>query len=151
MQGVGTVPKLIVVGMPQLEKTIKKLGKLPQKCVTVAARKGAKIAQKSAKSNAPSDTGSLKKGIILKGEKSKKKGKKVYQTVMDPAKNDIFVKTSKTGKRAYYPASQEYGFQTSNGRYVPGFNFMKKSIEDNSSKIQNEIVNVLSKEIDKLK
>lgn len=138
-----------IEGMKKLEKAIKKLGKLPQTCVTKAARKGARISLIAARRNAPVDTGELKKGIVLKGEKSRVKGKKVYQATFDAAKNDIFAKISKSGKRAYYPASQEYGF-TINGKYTPGYNYMKNSIESNSNKIEKEIVNVLSEEIDKL-
>jgi hypothetical protein len=141
-----------IEGMKELEKMIKKLGQLPQKVVTKAARKGTQIAQKSAKSDAPEEIGNLKKGIVLKGERSKIKGKKVYQVTFDRAMNTFFVKMSKDGKkRYYYPASQEYGFMTRDGGYVPGFRYLKKSIENNENKIEREIVDVLSKEIDKLK
>jgi hypothetical protein len=141
-----------IEGMPELERTIKRLGQLPQKCVTKAARKGANIPLKAAKKGGWIDqSGEMRKGIILKGEKTKIKGKKVYQAVMDPAKNDIFAKYSKGGKRAYYPASQEYGFKARNGKYIPGFNFFKDAIVNNSIKIEKEVVGVLSKEIDKLK
>jgi hypothetical protein len=58
---------------------------------------------------------------------------------------------TKSGKRYYYPASQEYGFRTRSGVYVPGFHYLKNALEDNSRKIEKEIVDVLSKEIDKLK
>jgi HK97 gp10 family phage protein len=141
-----------IKGMKELEKMIKKLGQLPQKVVTKAARKGAKIAQKSAKSDAPEEVGNLKKGIVLKGERSKIKGKKIYQVTFDRAMNTFFVKMSKDGKkRYYYPASQEYGFMNRDGSYTPGYRYLKKSIENNENKIEKEIVDELSKEIDKLK
>jgi HK97 gp10 family phage protein len=143
--------KFKIEGMEELQKTIKKLGELPQKCVTKAARKGSKIALNSAKQNAPVDTGSLKRGLSQKGERTKTKGKKVYQVTFNKGMNDVFTTESKSGKRGYYPAAQEYGFFARNGRYIPGFHYMKKSIEGNNYQIEREIVDVLSKEIDKLK
>ena len=139
-----------IEGMKELQKSIKKLGQVPQKCVTPAAKKGMNIALKSAKKNAPEDTGELKAGMKLIGEKSRTKGKKVYQVVFDRSKNDIFQKKNKEGKvTGYYPASQEYGFFARNGRYIPGFHFMKRSMEDNRGAITKKIVNEMSKNIDK--
>lgn len=143
--------KYEIEGMKELEKTIRKLGKLPQKCVTKAAKKGAQIALKAAKQKAPFLTGALEEGIILKGEKTRRKGKKVYQVTMNPAMNDVFVKTTKDGKRYYYPASQEYGFITKDGGYVPGFHYLRDSLVDNKERIEKTVVDVLAKEIDKLR
>jgi hypothetical protein len=138
-----------IIGMKELERSIKALGKVPQKCVSKAARKGANIALKAARAKSPIDTGNLKKGIILKGEKRSVAGKKVYDVKMDPAKNDIFVKTSADGERSYYPASMEYGFFTVDGRYIPGDHFLRDSIANNAKSIEETIVGVLSSEIDK--
>lgn len=140
-----------IEGMKELEETIRKLGQLPQKCVSAAAKKGATIVFKAAKENAPFLSGDLEGGIILKGEKVRKKGKKVYDIMMDPAKNDIFVKETKDGKRYYYPASQEYGFLTRDGGYVPGVHFLRDSITENVDRIVKETVKVLAKQIDKLR
>lgn len=153
-----------IVGYRQLLLSIKRLESLPQRFVTKAAKSGASIALKSARSDAPMDTGALRKGIILKGERRTVVGKKVYDVMMDPAMNDVFQKTTKSGLRRvtngkkaktakgnyYYPASQEFGFMTVNGGYIPGFHFLKDSIEGNSSSIENKVVAVLSKEIDKV-
>ena len=138
-----------IQGMKELEKAIKQMGKVPQKVGTKAARAGASIALKAAKNNAPVDSGELKRGIILKGERRVKIGKKMYDVMMDPAKNDIFVKMSAEGKRSYYPASQEYGYMTADGGYVPGFRYLRKSITENSRAIESKIVEVAAKEIDK--
>lgn len=139
-----------IEGMKELEKSIKKLGKVPQKCVTPASKKGMNIALKSARNNAPLDTGELKSGMKLIGEKARVKGKKVYQVVFDDQKNDIFQKTNKAGKViGYYPASQEYGFFARNGTFVPGYHFMKKSMESNSGAIERKIVDEVGKNIDK--
>jgi len=143
--------KFEVEGLKELERTIRKLGKLPQKCVTPAAKKGATIALKAAKANAPFLTGALEEGIVLKGERARKKGKKVYQVTMNPAMNDVFVKTTKDGKRYYYPASQEYGFITRDGGYVPGIHFLRNSIDDNKAEMERVMVQELAKQIDKLR
>lgn len=140
-----------IEGMKELERTIRELGKLPQKCVTPAAKKGARIALKAAKAKAPFLTGALEEGIILKGEKLRKRGKKVYQVTMNPAMNDVFVKTTKDGKRYYYPASMEYGFITRDGGYVPGFHYLRDSLVDNKAAIERTVVDELAKQIDKLK
>lgn len=156
-----------IVGMKELERAIKELGKVPQRYVNSAARKGMRIAFTSAKSNAPVDTGELKSGMKIIGEKSKQKGKKVFQIVFDRAKNDIFQRKHKVGRNsklltkkrgkvnvgdettAYYPASQEYGFFARNGRYIPGYHFMEKSLTENNNVIEKTIVDHMGKQIDK--
>lgn len=138
-----------IEGMEELERAIAGLGKVPQNAVTKAARSGANIALKAARAKSPIDTGNLKKGIILKGERRSVPGKKVYDVEIDPAMNDVFVKVSKAGKRSYYPASQEYGFFARDGSYIPGFHYLKNSIEDNAEVIENRIIEVFSQEIDK--
>ncbi|GIW49203.1 MAG: hypothetical protein KatS3mg079_679 [Caloramator sp.] len=142
--------KYKVEGVKELEKSLKKLGDVPQKFVTKAAKQGSTILLKKAKQGGWIDrSGNLRKGIILKGEKTKLKGKKVYQVTFDTAYNDVFVKVTKTGKRAYYPASQEYGFRTRNGGYVPGFHFMKNAVVEKQTEVERKIIDVMSKAIDK--
>lgn len=148
--------KYEIKGMKELEKAIKQLEKLPQKCVTKAARQGANVALRSAKGDAPQDTGLLKKSMKLVGERSKIKGKKVYQVTFDEAfngdgENGLVKKSKITGKRAYYPASQEFGFKTRNGGYIPGYRYLRHAIEDNKQTIEQKTVEVLVKEIDKIK
>jgi hypothetical protein len=138
-----------IEGMKELERSMKRLGKVPQKSVTKAAKAGARIPLKSARANAPVDTSDLKSGLVLKGERRKTPGKKVYQVVFDKNKNHIFVKMSKDGKRSYYPASMEYGYITRDGGYVPGYRFLSKSITTNEREIEKKMVDVLSKDIDK--
>lgn len=133
----------------QLQKSFKRLGKVPQSAVNKAARVGGRIALQAAKANAPEETGDLKSGIILKKERKQKAGKTVYDVLMDPNMNDIFAKVSKNKKRYYYPASQEYGFMTVNGGYVPGFRFLRNALEDNYKPIKDKVVDVLAKEVDK--
>lgn len=138
-----------IVGMKELEKAFKKLGKVPQTIATKSAKSGAQIAFKAAKQNAPVDEGNLKSGLIMKAERRVKVGKKVYDIMLDPAKNDLFVKTSAAGKRSYYPASQEYGYMTVDGGYVPGFRYLRKSMTENARAMENKMVEVASKAVDK--
>lgn len=144
-----------IEGMKELEKSLKKLGDVPQKHVTAASRKGMNIPLKAANEKAPVDTGELKSGIKLIGEKSKSKGKKVYRIVFDRAKNDVFQKKVKSPQSkstangtAYYPVSQEYGFFTKNGKYIPGYRFIHNPFEENYKKIRDTIVNEMGKKID---
>ena len=139
-----------IKGMRELRTALSKLEALPQKVVTKSAKKGASIALKEAKAKAPVDTGALKRGLKLKGERSKVKGKKAYQVTFDRNMNDTFAKNSLAGKRSYYPASQEYGWTTQNGKYIPGYNYLKDSIMENDRKIKETIIEQMSKEIDKL-
>lgn len=91
--------------------------KLPQESLTKETKKGAQMVLQKVKSQAPVDTGTLRAGLILHKERSRQKGKVVYDVYPDPKKNDIFQKPIKRpvrskSKHGYYPASQEYGFFT---------------------------------------
>lgn len=138
-----------IKGVKELEKAFKRLRKVPQTVVTQAARAGARIPLRAAKSNAPVDTGALRDGIIMKKERRVKFGKAVYDIMMDPAKNNIFVKTTKDGIRYYYPASQEYGFMTVDGGYVPGYRFLRRAITENVVRIERKVLEVAGKGVEK--
>jgi HK97 gp10 family phage protein len=138
-----------IEGIVELERMMKRLGKVPQTVVTKAARAGANIAYKAARANAPVDRGDLKGGIKLKPERRTVLGKKVYDVIMDPEKNDLFVKYTKDGIRYYYPASQEYGYRTVNGRYIPGFRYLRHSLTNNIRAIEAKVIEVAGKEVDK--
>lgn len=142
--------KFEIEGMKELQKNIKKLGKVPQKHVTASSRKAMNIVLKESRANAPVDTGQLKKGMKLKGEKAKVKGKKIYRIIFDPAMNDVFQKKNKEGKViGYYPVSQEYGFFAKNGRYIPGYRFIHDALADNTQKVEKTIVTTMKQKIDK--
>lgn len=138
-------------GMEELIKTIKRVGQLPQKTVTKAARNGMRIALNAAKSNAPQDSGNLRRGLVLKGERMRVKGKKVYQVTFTASLNSVFVKMygNSKEKRAYYPASQEFGY-TVRGKYTPGYAYLKKSIDSQKNAIENKIISTFTDEFDKL-
>jgi hypothetical protein len=138
-----------VEGMKELKKSLDKLGKVPQKHVTNSSKKAMTISLKDARANAPYETGMLKKGIVLNGEKSSIKAKKVYRVVFNSSMNDVFQKKNAEGKvTGYYPVSQEYGFFARNGRYIPGFRFVSDSLFNNTSKIEKTIVDTMKKKID---
>lgn len=138
-----------IEGFKELERALKRLGKVPQTVATKSARSGASIALRAAKRYAPEDTGELKRGIILKRERRTKPGKAVYDVMMNPAMNDVFVKVSKDGKRSYYPASQEYGFLTADGGYVPGYHFLRRSITEHSSEIERKVLDTAGQAVEK--
>lgn len=138
-----------IEGMDKLQASFKALGKVPMKVVTPAARAGGRVALKAAKANAPVDSGDLKGALILKGERSGVPGKKVYDVMVDPAKNDLFVDVSADGKRSYYPASQEYGFIGPDGNFVPGYRYMERAITENVSEITKKVTDTAMKGIDK--
>ncbi|MBO5891226.1 MAG: HK97 gp10 family phage protein [Oscillospiraceae bacterium] len=82
-----------------------------------AVKKGAKVVQKAIQTQAPVDTGELREGLILVKEKTRTRGKAVYQVTPARGKNAIFQKPIQNPVRskspyAYYPASQEYGYFT---------------------------------------
>lgn len=138
-----------VEGMDKLIRDLEKLGKVPQKHVTASARKGMNVILRDAKANAPYETGDLKRGMKLAGEKSMYKGKKVYRVVFDRAYNDVFQKKNSDGKvTGYYPISQEYGFFARNGRYIPGYRFIHKSLESQASAMEKTIVTTMKQKID---
>lgn len=161
--------KFKVEGMNELQKSLKRLGDVPQKYVTTSARAAMRIAYYDAKKNAPEDTGALKKGILMVGERPpKSRGKKVYRLVFDRNMNDIFQKESAGNtqfrmyhgqgrqikdprwekKIAYYPVSQEYGFFARNGRYIPGFFFGHNALQENTGKIEKTVVTTMKGKID---
>lgn len=136
-------------GFGELEATFRELGRVPQTAATRAAQAGARIVLRAAKANAPEDEGNLKRGLIMKREKSRSRGKAVYDVMPSPHFNDIFVKISKNGKRSYYPASQEYGFLTVDGGYVPGYRYMRRAADEKRREVERKILETTRKEVDK--
>lgn len=142
--------KFKVEGMRSLERSLKRLGEVPQKHVTSSARKGMNVILREARQEAPVDEGYLKKGMRLaRGERSKAKGKKVYPIVFDERWNHVFQKKNKAGKvTGYYPVSQEYGFFAKNGRYIPGYAFLRGSLEDKAPEMEKTVIDTMKEKID---
>lgn len=145
-----------VEGMNELQKSLRRLGQVPQKHVTASSKKGMNIPFKQAKKESPEREGYLKQGIKLKGERSRTKGKKVYQIVFDASMNDVFQKRDKSGKvSGYYPVSMEYGFFDKKGVYHQGsantgwvVGFVHSAFTENAGQIENTIVKEMKKKID---
>lgn len=104
----------------EVADAVKRLGEWPATAVAPSQRKVAMQTTRVAAAKASRRTGALVEGIIVyKKERSRAKGKAVYDVMMDPAKNAVFQKRyggkfarTKTGNSGYafYPASMEYGF-----------------------------------------
>lgn len=103
-----------------IERTVKMLndaGKSPQKAVTRAAGRAGTILKRAVKGEVPRRSGTLKKSIVRVGERSRRKGKKVYQVTFDRKMNEQLQKPIRNpgqlgGRypKGYYPASMEYGY-----------------------------------------
>lgn len=149
------------VGVKQTLKIMNNLQKLPQKSVTKVASAGTTVVRRTIRGEVPvGATGNLRRSIIRNGERSRTKGKKVFDVYFDRAMNDVLQRPIKNpgefgGKSpyAYYPASMEFGFLTrSKGgglSYVPGYHFMRGGAEDGSAAAKKAMIDVLSAEIDK--
>ena len=136
--------------LERLKSSLLRVGKLPQKCVTKAAKKGGNVVMKAVKSKAPVDTGTLKSGLKMKAEKSRKKGKKVYQITFSSDMNEVFQKKNAEGAvTGYYPASMEYGYFARDGSYIPGYHFMRQAAEEKQAEMESVTINMLADELDK--
>jgi len=146
----------------KLIKSLDRVGKSPQKAVTKAAGKGMTVVRRSVRGLVPvGETGNLKRSLIRKGERSRLKGRKVYDLTFDPGMNDVLQKpvknpgeagsTSTKGGHAYYPASMEYGFLTrSKGgglSYVPGYEYLRKGTEAAGPEATQVMIDTAAKEL----
>ncbi|MBQ6756783.1 MAG: HK97 gp10 family phage protein [Oscillospiraceae bacterium] len=143
-----------------LSSALERTGKKAQKIVSKAAGKGTTIVRRHIRPKIPiGETGELRKGIIRKAERSRKKGKKVYDLMFDPKKNDIFQKPvknpgeagSKNTKNghAYYPKSVDAGFITRDKGWVPGYHFMANGAEEGYLGARKTVIDTAMNEIEK--
>ena len=132
-----------ITGVEELQRMITQLGRAPAKAITSAAKKGANIVRNAAKNAAPKKTGALIRGIKIFSEK-RKVGKKVYWVTFDRKYNNVFGKISRSGKRSYYPSSQEYGWKQNGGRKIEGKFFMLKAIRLNRQRAEQKMVDELA-------
>jgi hypothetical protein len=144
-----------VSGLAELEAQFARIGKMPKKYLTKAAKAGMADPERQAKKDAPlGPTGNLKKSIKKKMETPNKRNKTIYRLRYDPKFTPDFLKPSSGaygGKPpvAYYPASVEYGFKTKNGK-VPGqFNMRDAIVQHQQSSLQ-KVVDSLNDSIDEL-
>jgi hypothetical protein len=158
-----------VLGIEDISAYFKELGKVPQKTVRKAAKKGATIVRNKVRSDIqlPVKYGWLRDGITIVEENVKRDstgksigrnrtGKAGFEVTFDRAFNGIFQKDIKEkgiygGKKetGYYPASMEYGFKTKKGQ-IGGHHFLEIVGRREESGIQDKMLEIISKEIDKL-
>lgn len=158
-----------IIGVNEVKKLFEDAGKAPARVLTKATKSAAKQIQATAKDGGwIDDTGDLRKGIVIKAEKAKK-GKRVYQVFVDS--NPNFVKISKEGERAFYPASMEYGWdkpakskeerkkKKAARRKIkgpkdhdhPGFHYMQKAADKHGVSSKRLMIEIMGNELDKLK
>ena len=139
-----------VEGIGEVIKLFKEIDlKTSRKALTKGTKEGVKIARNDARKNAPVDTGTLKKSIKQKAEKYKK-GKRVYRLGFV---GEGLVKVSAEGKRAFYPASQEYGFMTRDGNKIipPTAGFLRGAIDNNREAIKKTMIKTMIEELRKVR
>lgn len=176
----------------KMYKTLDKVGASPKKALNKGVSKAASITKRSVKELAPvgrgPTQGTLKRNIIIKTERSQLTGKKVREVTFKGGAeaNAQLQKPIKkpgvlggTSKKAYYPASQEYGFlvripggekyvafkrlKGSNqyvtkiglvsrypSRKVEGKYFMRDAAESASEPAKEAMIETMTKELDKI-
>lgn len=158
-----------ILGIDEIAEYFQELGAVPQKSVRKAAKSGATIIRNKVRSDIqlPVLYGWLRDGITIVEEKKKtgtrnRTGKAGFQVTFDRAFNEIFQKdiTNKgiyggTEETGYYPASMEYGFKhRAKGGGVTeigGHHFLQIVGTREESNVQDKMIEVLSKDIDKIK
>ena len=174
-----------LTGITKMVKALDAMGKSPQKAVNRAASKGITPVKRAIKSAAPvGKTGNLKRAIIRQPEPNRRRGMKSYVVTFNSAYNDVLQKDIKypgtlggKSKKAYYPASLEYGFlarahgggyvfysdnrrsfltkkrgigKKDSAKRVEGLHFMRDAAEDSEPQATIMIVDTLDTELDKL-
>ena len=147
----------------KMYKTLDKVGVSPQKALNKGTSKAATIVKRSVKSAAPVKTGTLKRNIATKTEHSRYKGKKVRETTFrggDEANAQLQKPIKNPGElggksnKAYYPASQEYGFlaKAPGGgvQYIEGRHFLLRGAETASAPAKEAMIETMTKELDKI-
>lgn len=144
-----------VYGIEDVIKLFDEVDKVATRSITKAAKSGATIVLKDARASAPSRTGAMRRGIKLKLEKSRTKGKKVYQVGFfgkDGKTGAEFVRMYGNNKRAFYPASQEYGWEAQGKRHDPPTKgFLRGAMDNNSTQVHTSILQVLGEELEKVR
>lgn len=155
-------------GVEVMIRALNKIDKSPQKAVNKATSKANLIVKRAVKGKVPVGPpphgGTLKKNIVAKSEKNHGvRGKKVRQVTFKGGAeaNALLQRPIKNpgalgGKnpKAYYPASQEYGFiaRAPGGgtQYVEGRYFMRDAAEEASPQAKQTMIDVMETELDKL-
>lgn len=164
----GATVEFDTTGITVMIEALNKINKSPQKAVNKATSKANLIVKRAVKGKVPVGPpphgGTLKKNIVAKAEKNRGvKGKKVREVTFKGGSeaNSLLQKPIQNpgalgGKnpKAYYPASQEYGFLArapgGGTQYVEGRHFMLQGAEQASPTAKKTMIDVMEKELDKL-
>lgn len=159
-----------VLGIDEIVDYFREMEKVPQKTVKKAAKSGAVYVRNKVRGDIqlPVKYGWLRDGIkiveenVKFGENGKRlrnrSGKAGFEVTFDRAFNSIFQKPIKekgkyggrgTDDYGYYPASMEYGFHHASG-LIGGHHFLKIVGTREEVTVQEKMLTVISKEIDKL-
>lgn len=147
----------------KMYKTLDAVGRAPQKALNRGTSKAATIVKRSVKGLVPVRTGTLKRNIVTKTERSSRRGKKVRETTFRGGEeaNALLQRPIQhpgvlggKSKKAYYPASQEYGFlaRAPGGgvQYIEGKHFMLHGAEAASEPAKAAMIETMTKEMDKI-
>lgn len=155
-------------GIEVMIKALNKIDQSPQKAVNKATSKANLLVKRTIKGEAPVGPpphgGTLKRNIVTKTEKNHGvKGKKVREVTFKGGaeanallQRPIKIPGTLGGKnpKAYYPASQEYGFlarrKGGGVQYIEGRYFMRDAAEQASPQAKETMINVMETELDKL-
>lgn len=155
VRGRGPMFHASVIGLEELEAQFERIGKLPRKEMTKAAKSGMNPLLKKVRDAAPrGKTGNLKRSLRFLRETPNKRNKAVYRIAYSPKFNEFFQKPT-TGiyggqtPHAYYPNSVEYGYKNAKG-HVAGKFFMDKTIRANETSTVQRVTKSLNDSIDSL-
>ena len=138
-----------------LQDAIERLEKVPKRCVKQAVAAGARVMRKHIKARAPKGkTGNLRRSIRVVHEKSKGRAVKAgSQITFDRKYNDRLAKISKSGKRSYYPVSQDAGWRItrkSGQTYKKeGHDYMRRLSAEAAPAAEQAMVEKLTVQLDK--
>jgi hypothetical protein len=150
----------------EFSKAVKKLGSIPKSALNAATKKQAVKLKKAIKDSplmpkgtegsrvsdisdaiVPAST-KLEKGLKIAREKKSKRGKSVQQIRFAEEKSFIFVRLyDQKRKRAYYPASMEYGFKRNGIKVFQGKYFLRKTAEEKSYELKKSFIDEATKNI----
>lgn len=151
------MPELLVdydkEAMAEIQRALDAVGKGSQRVAMSSALSAAEAMLAAIRAAAPYDSGTLRSGLVLHAEHNKRRGKQVYDVWPTPRLNYHFQKQvihPSPGKRkiAYYPASQNYGFDTPKGGHIPGKYYMEHTMQTHSEKAREAVLREVEKHID---
>ena len=127
-------PKVVIDGLPDINKLFEDVSKIANKTVSKAAREAVKIARKDARQRAlkVKDTGLMARSLKYRIERSRVKGKRVYRL-------GFF-------GDGWYGRFFEYGTSK-----MPANPMLRPAVENNAEQLRKVMLKTLASEIDRVK